>query len=378
MSTTSSVPCNDITTYDIEHIDNKTFNDASPAYRKSVVEAGLFVLDNVTCTYSTKDDTSNEELERQKQYYETMLSNVREDVMKARTDRETYADERVESKTREMQVKIDMYTERIAQIQQDSVTMQRRAEVEMADLKRYNTQLETMVQTVIDRQKVPEYKNNTEKGRAGERAVEEYLESLPGTYTWNKSDNAMCCDIRCDYQGTKSLIECKNYTRNIPKREVEKFRRDVRANDVDAAIMVSIVDGVRIPHMNKFHIEMHDGRIPCVYITNFESNPWQLEFALNWIVYYVRHVRKGGNMAAKFYDRVSAFYTDLTKTMDHVGNMKRMIQGLSDETGHLQEQMKRGADSLRVALEQQLRFEDSLHTTPEQRLRCEEYFEEIE
>ena len=66
------------------------------------------------------------------------------------------------------------------------------------------------------------------------------------------------------------MIETKNYTKNVPKPEIDKFYRDFDNNkDFQCAIMVSLHSG--ICSREDFHLEVRDQR-PIMFLHNISKN----------------------------------------------------------------------------------------------------------
>ncbi len=71
--------------------------------------------------------------------------------------------------------------------------------------------------------------------------------------------------------GKKVFIEVKNYTSTIQTKEVDKFRYDLKTNDIKFGLFLSFGEKISKMH-NKFHVENYDDKI-VLYASCLEQNP---------------------------------------------------------------------------------------------------------
>jgi len=75
----------------------------------------------------------------------------------------------------------------------------------------------------------------------------------------------------------KGMFESKNYTRNVPKREIKKFRSDIENNaDLRYGIMLSLKSG--IVNYNDLSLEFCAGK-PLVYLHMVKDEPFKIKIA---------------------------------------------------------------------------------------------------
>ena len=75
----------------------------------------------------------------------------------------------------------------------------------------------------------------------------------------------------------KGMFESKNYTRNVPKREIKKFRSDIENNaDLRYGIMLSLKSGI-VNH-NDLSLEFCAGK-PLVYLHMVKDEPFKIKIA---------------------------------------------------------------------------------------------------
>lgn len=112
-----------------------------------------------------------------------------------------------------------------------------------------------------------------ELGQIGEKAFADICKDLPSNYklidttkTGKKGDFILTYEK--DGSIKKCLIDVKNYTTTIPKKEIEKFMEDLSAGVYDAGLMISygskfvgIPDAVYLTDIN-----LPNGKLPIMYV----------------------------------------------------------------------------------------------------------------
>lgn len=114
------------------------------------------------------------------------------------------------------------------------------------------------------------YENSSKKGKEGENNIFNLLNSLfPNANIEDTHSQARSGDIRIDYLGVQILFENKNFSSNVPKRDIEKFRRDVHESDAHCGIMCS--ENTGIATKNDLDIEIFSNK-PLIYLHNTKNN----------------------------------------------------------------------------------------------------------
>uniref|UniRef100_A0A6C0JD10 Uncharacterized protein n=1 Tax=viral metagenome TaxID=1070528 RepID=A0A6C0JD10_9ZZZZ len=122
------------------------------------------------------------------------------------------------------------------------------------------------------------YSNSSKKGAEGENNIELVLNSLlPNAIINDTHTQSRSGDIRIELQGIQILYENKNFTNNVPKRDIDKFIRDVSESDVNCGIMCSENSG--IANRNDLDIEILDGK-PMIYLHNTKDNVDKIKIAI--------------------------------------------------------------------------------------------------
>lgn len=134
------------------------------------------------------------------------------------------------------------------------------------------------IQEHFDRQK-----NSTLKGIDSENKVELLLNNaFPDACIENKTGESKCCDFLITRVDKPSiLIENKDYSRNVPIQEVEKFIRDIEHNN-ESGIFLSQHTG--IARKQNFQIDIHNGCV-LIYIHNVEYDFEKVRLAVHTIDY---------------------------------------------------------------------------------------------
>jgi len=106
--------------------------------------------------------------------------------------------------------------------------------------------------------------NSSIKGKIGENQLENALNNMyPSDEVINTSGQTAACDFKIlRKNGEPILIETKDYDRNVPKQEVEKFIRDIEVNKHNG-IFLSQKSG--IANKNNFQIDIIDKNV-VIYI----------------------------------------------------------------------------------------------------------------
>lgn len=107
----------------------------------------------------------------------------------------------------------------------------------------------------------------TAKGKITERIILDKLtQYFPSAEIDDTGYTAGVGDISVIYKNVKIMIEVKNYTKNVPRSEQEKFIRDLTENKFDAGIIVSCSSGIA-NRPSQLEYEMINGKF-TVYLSN--------------------------------------------------------------------------------------------------------------
>ena len=137
----------------------------------------------------------------------------------------------------------------------------------------YKEQIETLKNSLNEYTKKAITNNvSSNKGKTGEQS----FDSLVETYTtWQIKDTSktpQSCDRFGEIRGCKTLFEIKNYSYNIPRKEVDKFKRDLEVhNDCPLGIFISLNTNIIGGEQDFFYTEFTSSNQLLIYIQQFNN-----------------------------------------------------------------------------------------------------------
>tara|TARA_Y100000389_G_scaffold149057_1_gene148282 strand:+ start:3169 stop:4497 length:1329 start_codon:yes stop_codon:yes gene_type:complete len=146
------------------------------------------------------------------------------------------------------------------------------------------------------------------KGDIGEIAILEQCNKDFPHITWNKVGNEKGGG-KCDIVGNGNIaIEVKNYDTSIRKKEIDKFRKDMKNNkDYKAGLFISL-NKVKMHDKPDCHIELLDGK-PLMYINNVAEDITKLKASIT-VLYKLLELGIDLEQATKF-DKVITLIKDI-------------------------------------------------------------------
>ena len=146
--------------------------------------------------------------------------------------------------------------------------------------KTYDTLLEKERERYITVTKRQE--NSTLLGQDGESFTYHKLNVLfPKSEVIDTHDEKQCGDFKLVYKNIPLLLEVKNYKRNVLKKEIEKFQRDMLyRSEMKGGIFISLKSG--ISSRDDFQLEVYDGR-PVIFLTQVKDNMEKIQLAAKFI-----------------------------------------------------------------------------------------------
>ena len=114
---------------------------------------------------------------------------------------------------------------------------------------------------------------SSNKGKSGEQDFDTLVETFT---TWNLQDTAktpQSCDRFSEIRGCKTLFEIKNYSHNVPKKEVDKFKRDLEVHkDCQLGIFISLNTNIIGAPQDFFYTEFTSSNQLLLYIQQFNNH----------------------------------------------------------------------------------------------------------
>lgn len=154
----------------------------------------------------------------------------------------------------------------------------------------YQTLLQQEKLTIVDLQSQLHERNSilsnsSKKGKEGEmRMLDTLNELFPKAEIFDTHKTSENGDFRLIINGIQILYENKNFeSNNVPKRDIEKFRRDIEKSDCHGGIMCSENSG--IANKSDFDIEIiGDTEKPVFFLTNTNTNIDKIKIAVSILV----------------------------------------------------------------------------------------------
>ena len=140
----------------------------------------------------------------------------------------------------------------------------------------YEPQIQELRMRLDERTSI--YSNSSKRGAEGENDIQTILNALfPNAIIQDTHNQSRSGDMRIELLGIQILYENKNFTTNVPKRDIDKFIRDVQESDVHCGIMCS--ENTGIANRNDLDIEILEGK-PMIYLHNTKENVDKIRVAV--------------------------------------------------------------------------------------------------
>jgi hypothetical protein len=120
--------------------------------------------------------------------------------------------------------------------------------------------------------------NSSEKGKAGEMEFEEIaLKYTQWPRLENTSKTAHGTDRKCTIRNCEVMFEVKNYSNDVPSKEVDKFQRDMEEHqDVPLGVFISLKTGIVGKKSNGFITMSWTSKHQLlIFINSFNTHPVQ-------------------------------------------------------------------------------------------------------
>tara|TARA_B110001450_G_scaffold58099_1_gene54790 strand:- start:9681 stop:10856 length:1176 start_codon:yes stop_codon:yes gene_type:complete len=153
---------------------------------------------------------------------------------------------------------------------------------EMQELRNtYDKKIDKLQESIMSIQKNKD--NSSIKGKVGEDKMKQILTML---FPKNEIEDTHSSPGRGDFIITckndkKILIDNKDYSSNVPKKEIDKFEKDIRENaDVFGGLLISNSSGVS--KKDDFQIDIINSK-PVMYLHNTNNNNNKIKCAIDLI-----------------------------------------------------------------------------------------------
>lgn len=303
--------------YVVNTVYHTSFANGSATFRKSIIDIGLSIFDNMHLITTIKPSIECEE--QKDALIRTLIKDFEEQKQRAEDNKKTVIDmkdEEIEMIRKNYVEQIRRYeslleTERLEQsLKLKAMTDDREMYVNnmltiknfeikhLLEVKEHQDKLHENNLLLIEKlqeqvlnltQRMDEKKSNNivKVGQMGEESVYHYITShfTEGILT-NTSKQGGQGDLHYSYKNLDILIEVKNKDR-ITSDDIVKFVRDVKENsNIVGGVFVSIKPDVHIPCHSAYDIEWLDKK-PIIFVNQFENLPEMLFVAIKSILFYL-------------------------------------------------------------------------------------------
>ena len=218
--------------------------------------------------------------EREKEYLkekEGIRENIKQELNKHHEER--YSN--VKDELIKIKLKWEEYTEKRLEIQKENSDKLLFQKDEME--RKLNEQRELYEKKIDDLRKKIDSINNvtdisTKKGQEGESWVyNELVRQFKSAQVQDCHTKGHKGDFTITEGDVKGMFESKNYTNNVPKREIQKFKKDIEKNaDLRYGVLISLKSGI-VNHKD-FCLEFCGGK-PIVYLHDVKKDPFKIKVA---------------------------------------------------------------------------------------------------
>lgn len=124
--------------------------------------------------------------------------------------------------------------------------------------------------------------NSTLLGQDGESFTYHNLNMLfPKSEVIDTHDEKQCGDFKLIYKNLPLLLEVKNYSGNVLKKEILKFRRDMEfRSEMKGGVFISLKSGISA--YSDFQLEIYGGR-PVIFLTYVKKDFNKIQLAVKLI-----------------------------------------------------------------------------------------------
>lgn len=212
----------------------------------------------------------------QEKLLQEQISNLHQSFLLERRQIEQEAKKGVEEQIKKLEGKNEVLEEKIYQNLKENQ--------EKIEVIHQNHKLELMeIQQKLDSHHSIN-SNSSRKGQLGEQRTGDLLNQLfPSAEIYDTGHTTANGDFRIVIQGIQILYEHKNFQNNVPKRDIEKFKRDIEVSDCDGGIICS--DSSGISNHNDLDLEIiGEAQKPALYLHHTLTHPEKIQIAVNLLV----------------------------------------------------------------------------------------------
>jgi hypothetical protein len=228
---------------------------------------------------------TKEQFEELRKTSETTLKGTIEEIVRQKEESHKREVERIEAS---MSKKDDSHAKEVERLQAmhrsilESLEKSGRERMEQAE--RHHKEAQEVLQKQFQEREeklkadIEKTSNSSEKGKIGEMEFEEIaLKFTQWPRLENTSKTAHGTDRKCTIRNCEVLFEIKNYSNDVPSKEVEKFQRDMEEHqDVPLGIFISLKTSIVGKKSNGFiTMSWTNKHQLLIFINSFYTHPVQ-------------------------------------------------------------------------------------------------------
>ena len=195
---------------------------------------------------------------------------LEDSYLKRETEKTTLLEQQTQHTINQKNIELDTYKSQIQEFNQQILN------IKDTERGHYETKIQELQTKLDERNSI--YSNSSKRGAQGENQIEEVLNSLfPSAIIQDTHTQSRSGDIRIELNGIQILFENKNFTSNVPKRDIDKFIRDVKESDVLCGLMCS--ENTGIANREDLDIEIIDNK-PLIYLHHTKQNVDKIKIAI--------------------------------------------------------------------------------------------------
>ena len=285
----------------------KSFCVLNSDERMQVIELGLIVrevgISQVESLLQGKNKTEQNVLKKiHNKQVDELREKIKTEEKKYRLLQSSFTEEIQTTKLAVKEQQREIYMDRIKVFEQETERLKQRIEQVINQRLEFQNQHHEKLQAIAEKKekekqelrreyetKLDEYRskveivnqinnNSAKKGQQGEDWIfNQLIRSFPSAEIEDHHTKGHTGDFSIKEEGRIGMLESKNYARNVNKKEVQKFYKDIQTNDqINYAIMASLKSGV--VNREDFSLEFASGK-PVIFLHNVKDYPENIKTA---------------------------------------------------------------------------------------------------
>ena len=250
-------------------------------------------LDTLRAKYDEKIAACERRLSDEKNKQHQLIENHQSTLETTRITMKTEIESIYRSKCEDLKEKVERIEDKLHKREEENRTLyqtiyedfERRLGIkeekwnEKIDILRTNYEEKLALEKTEKESYVLRAQNSTLKGQVGEECMlQELNQRFPRADIEDTHKSTGRGDFILKEGAFGMLIEIKNYTKNVPKHEIDKFYKDMNTNhDIQCGVLLSLQSGVCAKA--DFHLEVTDGK-PILFLHQMSKNMFHVELAV--------------------------------------------------------------------------------------------------